>query len=778
MAKKSHHKDKYGNAFQSFNLGAGTRYVFFQSLPGKGNLPIYQNALTLGSNLVNQAAAILGTNPLGQYDTTQYGRIEKYITWIQSMAAAESGNEQEFISQTYDKLKSKGKISQELEQNFSSFFEDPSNLLKIQNLINEIMHLKEKDKDIIDKLYDSNMGLLQEKINQIKETDKDLYEEFKQAFNINPGKFNKMANKLIKDEPKFKTSYANLVARKITSAIYNLSHDYAIIEQIRTQYTNKNMSNEKLAQYLIAYITKYISDLDYNTLDATSGKELAEKIGTVLTENTIQFNQIASEYVTTVMNAFTKKKQKTIKSIEQVALTTGKETSRMFLELTTGEQRSFISIKNGYGAYISKKERDFLRDFGNNKVAQTSNKLEQASKIINKAVRDSISKQLGANVRDMTREEIEKRASHLFKIRNLKTGLKNYLQVRISGPDMAEIQGDDEFHNFIVMSINTATPGHSMKYKNDITAHIFFDDISFTNNIHVTMPNATLPLINNIPTNFLEKYQELSHGLTDVAQAKEAYIQTLEQQKNVIEEAYKRKLIDDKEKDVLLQSLANSFFSGISVKDYQYGTNEFGFHGGSLGNNIDNIMNNISEMYELGGISKTDAELLSFAAANCGSDALGSNLKEPLQMYLLGAAATIMFDDGFAASETFLQQMQQRLNGFEGPKTLHLFRLQGGRYVTAAFVYSTIYSNLLSVYKDIQSSIVATQTSLPINYVTINNSVTEEMVNDPKDVPSAMDRWNIISGIAHNNDENIQINFSFLAGLMDIFDAIGEAFKP
>ena len=89
MAKKSHHKDKYGNAFQSFNLGAGTRYVFFQSLPGKGNLPIYQNALTLGSNLVNQAAAILGTNPLGQYDTTQYGRIEKYITWIQSMAAAE-----------------------------------------------------------------------------------------------------------------------------------------------------------------------------------------------------------------------------------------------------------------------------------------------------------------------------------------------------------------------------------------------------------------------------------------------------------------------------------------------------------------------------------------------------------------------------------------------------------------------------------------------------------------------------------------------------------------
>ena len=75
-----------------------------------------------------------------------------------------------------------------------------------------------------------------------------------------------------------------------------------------------------------------------------------------------------------------------------MALTTGKETSRMFLELTTGEQRSFISIKNGYGAYISKKERDFLRDFGNNKVAQTSNKLEQASKIINKAVRDSISK--------------------------------------------------------------------------------------------------------------------------------------------------------------------------------------------------------------------------------------------------------------------------------------------------------------------------------------------------------------------------------------------------
>lgn len=771
---KYHHKRKDGNKFQQFNLGSGTRYVFFQSLSSAIPL-IYRNyILPLGQSLVSQAEAILGVNPLDQYQSNQFSRITQYINWIGSMAASEQANEEDFLKKTKLKFEKEGKLNPELKKDFDAFFANPGdNLLQIQNLINQIMHVNQKDREKIDAIYNTNMASLSKRLEQIQQTDNDLYKEYKQAFHTNLGKFNRMMNKLVKDTPEFKTSYANLIASRVSSVIYNLSRNNEIMETISNYYTSHaKISNEKLAQYLITYITQYINDLDLTKLNNTDGKTLAKEISNKLIQQKPRIDKIANDYVTTIMNATTQKSKETIRSIEEIALTTRRDTGRMFYDLTTAEQQDFISIKNGYGDKLNDLEKKFLTNFGTGVISQTSKNLEKASKIINKAIRAKAVEKFGAHILEAVGTELEEKASSMFKIRDLKAGLKNYLQVRISGPDMAEIQGDKEFRNFIVM--NMITPGKSTSLKNDITAYISFNDTAFANNIQVNTQNGQAPLLTNLPATFMDTYKEFSNGTTDVAQAKKAYIQIIKEQLNLIEMAYKQKLIDDKQKQQLLDALQEDFFSGISIKDYQYGTQQFGFHGGSLGPNIEKIMNNVSEMYELGGISKTDAEILAFAAANCGSDALGSHLKEPLQTYILGAAATIMFDEGFAASEEFLNQMQQQL-GIGGPKTLHLFRLQGGKYISASFVYSTIHKNLLAAYTDILSSINEAQHP-QLNQVTINNNITEAMKPNYQEMPSAVDRWNDVSAKAYKDNANIQINFSFMANLLDTFEAIAKAF--
>ena len=100
------------------------------------------------------------------------------------------------------------------------------------------------------------------------------------------------------------------------------------------------------------------------------------------------------------------------------------------------------------------------------------------------------------------------------------------------------------------------------------------------------------------------------------------------------------------------------FQTGISVKDYFAGNN-LGFHGGTLGSSLESVVNNIENMYELGGISKMDTDMLYFAIANCSPEAVAFGLKESIETYLAGAAAMMMFDEGFTVASNFINQMKQ-----------------------------------------------------------------------------------------------------------------------
>jgi len=106
--------------------------------------------------------------------------------------------------------------------------------------------------------------------------------------------------------------------------------------------------------------------------------------------------------------------------------------------------------------------------------------------------------------------------------------------------------------------------------------------------------------------------------------------------------------------------IKNIMVGAISVKDYTLYNDDLGYHGGSLGSGgaPDGVIENITKMYELGGITPEDKDNLMFAVLNCAPSAIGSNLKESLEQYLLGGAALIMFDEGFSFGSKYINDVK------------------------------------------------------------------------------------------------------------------------
>jgi len=89
------------------------------------------------------------------------------------------------------------------------------------------------------------------------------------------------------------------------------------------------------------------------------------------------------------------------------------------------------------------------------------------------------------------------------------------------------------------------------------------------------------------------------------------------------------------------------FLESISVKEYDLYDNEIGFHAGTLGPSNTHILNNIYNMYLSGGLTPLDVDILDFALLNCSDAAAGGiKLRKSLEMYLLGGAALMVFDEG------------------------------------------------------------------------------------------------------------------------------------
>ena len=152
----------------------------------------------------------------------------------------------------------------------------------------------------------------------------------------------------------------------------------------------------------------------------------------------------------------------------------------------------------------------------------------------------------------------------------------------------------------------------------------------------------------------MTRYKKEAGGEIDVDAAVKAFKNTNAQGIGQIQEFLQKVGKTTNEINATISELSNFISASISVKDYFIYLNEEGFHAGSLGSTATKAINNIIRMYELGGITDIDRNLLLFAVNNCTEATVGGQeLYDSLTSFLLGGAALLTFDEGFTLLKKF-----------------------------------------------------------------------------------------------------------------------------
>ena len=273
---------------------------------------------------------------------------------------------------------------------------------------------------------------------------------------------------------------------------------------------------------------------------------------------------------------------------------------------------------------------------------------------------------------------------------------------------------------------------------------------------------------------YIEDYSKEGKGATDVQKARLLYIEKMQK---VVDE-FTELITNNKEMQELLEKgfdFGQNFMESISVKDYTLYNDEIGFHAGTLGSTQLNpfgeghikALQNIQQMYAMGGITTMDLETMEFALLNCAPAAIGGpGLKASLEAYLLGGAALMIFDEGMEDATSYLKNMSTQVEAML-PKNLNLFFLNQA-YVPASYLIEGIYNNLSSFY-NVEIGAEADEL-ISRNRVIITNNAQP---------PSSLkgDLKTLLERTTAEAKANIDIQFIFMAGMLDIFTGLSNSFN-
>jgi len=766
-------------------LTVGPRYVFFQSLTS-AIPPIYSKIYAQGMSYVNAAQENLHPD-ISSSSEQDLARIRDYVNYVKSLADTEAKNEINFINQftnIINQLKN-SKLKEEM-LNFINDIQDGNvqNYKKFISVINTIMT---QNQDFIKKRQEAARESMKFVDEAYSKASTQMQEDIASA--LHEERYNDYQKLLRETYPetqdtsihKFSQAISVTFGNKFSSILQRIANDQQLINQLGQAWKN-NTLKINFSTYIIAIVAKYIETLNFNDLKTNSVARIMKNIKTQPNALTSLTNQISEEYANNILNLLSKKKV-VEKTLEEIALTTRRGLGEEFLKLEDSSMQDIVNLYSQYG----------FNQKTYNKIINIQDPKKRAAAITDKlgrAIRRKAREQWGISVTDKyskeQREQIEKLLITNDKFQQAITGLKrklnpqylkNQLQVKMTGPASAEEMAANVIKNLSQQEIIVLIGGGKIKAKDDIifsyTGNINFDNIIDDKNIS----NAIKEEASHFNEDFIKRNHE-KIGDQIIAKVKEEnYLEELrslrDYTKQQLSELYSGEELDQKVAEVLNQ-LNNLITGGIQVKDYVHGSS-LGFMGESLGTNGEQILKNIDEMYAVGGISKIDMDLLYFVMANCGIDGIAVDLKEDLAYYLLGGAMMLLFDDGFTAAQKFLDNVKLEF-GF-APSTLHLFNLQGGHFIPASFVYNSIYNNLIQVYSDLEIQVTnSLYTGNASNTITIVNNISEDNKPSWIDMPKPQERWDTVSNMV-NTKENIDIKLTFLAGILDMFEAIPKAFN-
>ena len=770
MAKKNNIKNLYPYDVPD-NLSIPGATVFFNTVYSSDWPKIIDYANTAANTLEQIDAKLSPALTQENKNVEQVDqKILDYIKLIQSSAQKSRENEMAFIKDQINLLKSipddtKSESINNLQQALDDCAKAEENFqyLKFIDLINQVMQDQSQYLTILKEQRDQ-MQIVQSNFDKLEES---VQKSFEEDFYHNYDQYKKdTRNYLLKtlneqeDQNTYSQIYMNAMTEKFNTIIQEVASNGALLQRLERAFISSGQFNQDQIHNTILNLIAYQVQKESAVDDAVN--EVCKKLENSIRKKTLpdfQKNQISAVF----------SQPKNI-SLE---------------ELSLKYEDHFEGLANAFLQLESKDQKGVLKQYGNQKLKTAYNQLKANLTANNKknltielgeAIRTSIQKQLAnQQLPNQSFEDIKQNAAQFYKTRGL--SLQGRLQVtKLSGPSsFAEIFSQQDVVNQIRNAILSNAPGTTINLKDDIVFSVGFDTTSFT----TKEDEGIKQLINDYNekiadawASYLPEYKRNWGGSTNVKVAQQKFVGKIKKLLNDFNKALQKTTKDADKKSEILERIKHSFLGSISVKNYVY-NNRLGYHGGSLGGNAETVMNNISRMYALGGITPIQGQELLFAVLNCTSATIGdSSMKQHIADYLLGGAALMMFDEGFSSVPGYIETWKNSLFG-TSVRGIELYALNGV-YVPSSYILETVYQNLLGVYSQLTQDF---KTTADLVEHSNNKVIIKEHGLTPHDnnrfkTPLAQDRWKKMGKAAA---AATSIQFIFMSGMLDIVEKLADA---
>lgn len=770
------------------------RYIFFASLFDGDS-----RQKNLANNAQNHLLQLTNFAIQENMDMESINYIAGYLAMLEQLRDKERSIEQNFL-RTYPNIKD----NYYDEENFDylTFIKDLNVSMQGLDRFKKIM-LKDRARfRTIIETENHNYNELKKKFGE-KAAD-DWKEELQKKNEISYRRYAREMNKIL-DGKTLKDDLSNMITKRINRVFDFFINDTATLERLVKQIMeNNNKSNAPrdvsatVQNFCVQYVLNEIKTKKQTGFeDVPINKEALQKAidqfsndiekdyTEVLRQASAIFEQILNRSLTT----------KSVKGKENVKMQVGGigelffdniEDDRELDQLIDTLQKIIDLKRNSNSPGNEVKE---IYELANSKKNPRGKK-QSLTYNFNKLMRElfpDYTKYTKEDVHQQVQELVEKYNKSLQSnlgnaaIENAVKNARFKLKTTIIGPSsVAEIISTNEFTNFIKDNLGRMwVPGTKIQYKDDVTfgfvgqgvdiGPIDFSFLDQSNSISEDQKN----FLKNTGQQFLKNYKKASNGATNVLAASQAFIDNAKDALK-IREQLESEGIPDVEK-----FFDNLLAGGISVKEYQLYNNDFGYHMGSMGGEgrVVDAIPNILKMIELGGIEMKDAELIIQILLNCFDDSvIGSSPFEDIKNLLIGGAAMMLFDDGFANCENFLEKMQNELHTDKAVSggSLHLLYLNGV-YIPQSLLLTKIIDNLKIVYSEILNINIEKIAQNNQNKLVLNNPLSNKIYEEIKgQYQTSAERWEAVSLYAQ---DNVKISFMFMAGMLDILDGIADSFK-
>lgn len=730
------------------------RYIFFKSLAENG----FSKTANYAENKFSNISQMFNKNIDDSNNDTYISYMKEYVNFIQQLAQNERNSELAYLNKQINVLKKNPNfLKSDIGQKINKIADGETfNYLQMINLLNSLR----SDSDSFFKSI---------------ETSKKRMEEIEKHFAENPEIF-LQAKEL---ETKNYGAYRRLISKEIEAQWKGIENNTTISEQYNTEiqkifksaFKNDNIINkiEKMIDIntnIIELIQNLVVDYVFNKTEETKNFE-----------EWIDIDKISQAMQESYYKIFTVKSEEDSESFEEYALT---HNEGLAAKLRQFDENIRMEILNTYEpdqngpAHIAYKQ--LLENTEKPEHNLLGNLTKELNKIFNKEKQKRLNKlhpNQEIDIKNLTQNQINEILT-TFKTIHTKTSISNAISTTSSGPSsIAELIASPNFLNQLKESFKSYIPGQKINLKNDIVFTCNFDPPK----LKLTSKSSQLKnMTENFMENFMERYHKEGSGQTNPEAAKKVYEEAINQLGRKYKQAIKQAEKDAKQIQAITKLLEDTFFGGVSVKEYRYVSNSLGFHGGSLGGSgkVINAVPNILKMYEFGGITPIDAEIIIDALLNCSNDMIGGqfNYVENIKEYLIGGAAMLMFDEGFANTKPFLDKIKENF-GNATPTTVHLYLLNGA-YIPASYILQNIYENLSEIVSDIIQEEERMTSSKVKSRLEVINNVSQNDFPEENQNATYLPNWNKYSQYAQ---DTVTIHFLFMAGILDIFEQLPNAFN-